>query len=401
MKRVFSLLILSAVSAFALVVRAETRQWDEGELRWSDFKGNPAIKATPTYFKGFLKVVTDIEQEGTSRFRTELKYATSAVALMDMTQSYADSVARTPQMLRYHQLQFDMLEIVRRRLQADLNSGMAGIEADNRTAYYQRIYEEQLLDLAQSTVNGSNDRRLQDYEYLVRKQLDEYLRPAVPEVSPGAFHVGWFAGTGVLIPTGEIADLFDYAWVFNIGLQGGYRRWVLKADISYGQPKLENPLADPFGRTLAENRRYQADGSYAKQLSGSVSIGYRVVDSKRFAVTPHIGGGWVNYSWNYAEFENTQPGQPATGWEMASPMSKDSFHNFNFMCGVDLDWRFHTVVSDKPFFLSGRREQYTSSIRLTPYLMRQSYSSLSPEAKGFQIGVHLTYSGFIRALKIR
>jgi hypothetical protein len=169
-----------------------------------------------------------------------VRFATSAVALMDCNASYADSAYRTDQMLRYHQLQFDMLEIVRRRLQADLNSGMTGIEADNRVAYYQRIYNEQTSDLARATVNGSNDQRLQQYEYMTRKQLEEQLLPSVPEVKPGDWQAGWFVGTGCLIPTGGISDLFNYAWLFNIGLSGGYKNLILKADISYGQPDIHN-----------------------------------------------------------------------------------------------------------------------------------------------------------------
>lgn len=381
-----------------LSATADTRQWEEGPLRWSDFSGNPVMKATPTYFKGELKIVTDIEQKETSRFSSETTFAISAVAVMDKSSSYADTAYCSPQALRYHQLQFDMLEILRRRLQSDLNNGMAGLEADSRRAYYQRIYEEQLSDLARATVNGSNDRRLQDYEYMTRKQLDEYMLPGVPEVVSGKFYAGWFAGTGVLVPTGEISGLFDYAWIFNIGLYGGYQRWMLKADISYGQPDMKNPLHDPFGRTWGESRRYMASDSYSKQLSGSVAIGFRIVDSKRFAVTPHIGGGWTNYAWNYAEYEYDTT---ADTWDIASAVDKDSFHDFNIMGGIDFDWRFHTVVSEKPFFMSGKREQYTSSLRLTPYIIYQSYSSLAPSVGGVQVGVNLTYSGFVRALKIR
>ena len=217
MKRFVSILVAS-VAALAAFASPSTRQWDEGPLKWSDFKGNPAIKSTTSYFKGFLKTVTDIEHEGKTRFNSDVRFATSAVALMDCNASYADSAYRTDQMLRYHQLQFDMLEIVRRRLQADLNSGMTGIEADNRVAYYQRIYNEQTSDLARATVNGSNDQRLQQYEYMTRKQLEEQLLPSVPEVKPGDWQAGWFVGAGCLIPTGGISDLFNYAWLFNIGL---------------------------------------------------------------------------------------------------------------------------------------------------------------------------------------
>lgn len=390
----FSILLsIATVGAFA-----SSRQWGEGPLKWEDFSGNPVMKTTPTYFKGILKTVTDIEESGESRFNSDMTYSTSAVAIMDMNQSYADSAYRTPQALRYHQLQFDMLEIVCRRLQADLNSGMAGLEADSRRAYYQRIYDEQMADLARTTVNGSNDQRLQEYEYMVRNQLDTYLMPHAPEVIQSKFYAGWFAGTGVLVPTGDLADLFGYSWVFNIGLYGGYRHWMLKADISYGQPDMKHPSADPFGRTWAEGHQYRATDSYTKQLSGSVAVGFRAIDTKRFSVTPYVGGGWTNYAWNFAEYEYDKA---QDSWKLASSIEKDSFHNFNIMAGIDLDWHFHSTVSDKPFFISGKREQYTSSLRLTPYFMYQSYSSLSPSIKGFHVGFSLTYSGFIRALTIR
>lgn len=62
MKRFVSILVAS-VAALAAFASPSTRQWDEGPLKWSDFKGNPAIKSTTSYFKGFLKTVTDIEHE--------------------------------------------------------------------------------------------------------------------------------------------------------------------------------------------------------------------------------------------------------------------------------------------------------------------------------------------------
>lgn len=395
--------IVASVVALAAFAYSDARQWDEGPLKWSDFCGNPAMKATTSYFKGYLKIVTDIDPGKHSKFNEDARFSTTAVALMDRSLSYTDTINQTDQMLRYHQLQFDMLEIVRRRLQADLNTGMAGIEADSRVAYYQRIYDEQIADLAKSTINGSNDQRLQQYEYLTRKQLDEYLLPRVPEVRPGKWNVGWFAGTGVLIPTGNIADLLNYGWMFNIGLTGGYRRIILKADISYGQPDIKhygesdfNPMSHP----VESGNSYRALNKYTKLLSGAVSVGYRVIDGKRFALTPHIGGGWTNYAWNGAEFEAVENEDESISWKMVSEAVKDSFHNFNFMAGIDFDWRFHTTVSDKSSFMSGKREQYTSSLRLTPFIICYNYSAITPASKGIQVGVNLTYSGFIRALRL-
>lgn len=388
---VFAMLLMIAAS-FAIDA-ADVRYWNNGPLEWSDFTGTPVMATTPTYFSGRLDMRTKVDRNEKSKFNTEMLYSTYALAVMDKNKSYADSASRTSRQLRYHQLQFDMLEVVRRRLQADLNSGMAGIEADNRLRYYQRLYDEQVADLARQTENGHNDAKLQEYEYFTRKQLDEFSLPAVPEVQPGKFNYGWFIGTGALIPTGGISDVFKSTWVFNIGLTVGYDRFAVKADISYGQSAFKNRRAELFG-TAGE----WAINSYANQLSGSVSVGFRVVDAKHFSLTPHIGGGWGNYGWNIADFEK----EPDTGtYRIASDVRKISVRDFNFMAGIDFDWHFHTVVSDKPFFLSGRREQYVSSLRLTPYVMRQCYSKFTPERAGYQVGVMLSYVGIARALGIK
>ena len=261
---------------------------------------------------------------------------------------------------------------------------------------YQNLYDEYVADIAVRTVNGSNDNRLQEEEYFVRKQLDAFLLPAVPEVKPGKFSYGWYIGTGALIPTGDIADAFGYAWLFNIGLTAGYDRLFLKADISYGQPRLDDVRKELFGR---ENE--WAVNRYANQLSGVVALGYRVLDTKHFAITVNVGGGWTNYAWDVADFvlnTDNPDNNPEIEYVRNSEIRRNTIHNFNYMAGLDFDWNFHTAVSDKPFFLSGRREQYTSSLRLSPYFMHQKYSKLSPQRSGYQIGIMLSYSGLARAL---
>lgn len=396
-------IIFSIIAFFAVIsthaADSDIRYWNEGPLAWSDFEGTPAMRTTPTFFRGVLEIKTNITQEEKTRFNIETSITTQAIAVMYKKLSYADSAYCSDRLLRYHQLQFDMLEVLRRRLQADLNSGMTGIEADKRLKHYQNLYDEQLADLARFTVNGSNENRLQEEEYMVRKQLDEFLLPAVSEVTPGKFSYGWFIGTGAFMPTGDISSVFGYSWLFNIGLTLGYDRVFLKGDISYGQPKLDDVRNELFGvsREWAVNR-------YANQLSGVVALGYRVVDLKSFAVTVNVGGGWTNYAWDVADYkvnDKNTDNNPETEYIIDSEIRRRTIHNFNYMFGIDFDWNFHTVVSDKPFFLSGRREQYTSSLRLSPYVMHQKYSNLVPSRDGFQVGIMLQYTGLARALGIK
>ena len=91
MRRLF---LLFSVSIFAFLAGAVTRQWDEGPLTWSDFKGEPSLKTSTSYLKGVLKTETEIEQQSKSKFKTDYRYATSAVALMDCSASYSDSAYR-------------------------------------------------------------------------------------------------------------------------------------------------------------------------------------------------------------------------------------------------------------------------------------------------------------------
>ncbi len=388
-------LLLAAGNAFA---DNDIRYWSDGPLKWSDFTGTPAMRTTATFFRGNLEIKTVVDEKDRSRFNKETSITTSAEAVMYKQLSYADSAHCTSQLLRYHQLQFDLLELMRRRLQADLNTGMTGLEADKRLKYYQNIYNEQIVEVARHTVNGSNDNRLQEEEYFVRKQLDEFSLPKVSEVKPGKFAYGWFIGTGALIPTGDISDVFNYAWLFNIGLTAGYDRFYLKADISYGQPRLVDVRKEVFGVPFE-----WATNKYANQLSGVALLGYRLVDAKAIAVTVNVGGGWTNYAWDVATYglNLDNPGGQEQEYRIASEIRCRSLHNFNYMFGLDFDWNFHTVVSDKPFFLSGRREQYTSSLRLSPYVMHQKYSALNPSKSGFQVGITLSYTGIARALGLK
>ena len=134
------------------------KSWSDGPLTWNDFLGQAVIKDEPSYMKAYL-AITPAEM---SSSKTNVLYRLEASALMNTTVSFADNKFRTAQRLRYHQLQFDVLEYMRRRLQAELNTGISGLEAENTLRYYQQLYDERILRIAENTQNGANDNRLQE-----------------------------------------------------------------------------------------------------------------------------------------------------------------------------------------------------------------------------------------------
>ena len=169
---------ITTATAAAAADNADALRWSERTLQWSDFIGSSVLDGATSY----MKAVLDMEA-----YQKQVSGNTTinlgAVAKMIRSESCApNSIGRTRQRLRYHQLQFDLLEVMRRRLQTDLNSGMTGINADNRLKYYRNLYAEQLMAVDEETDNGRNDNKLQEWEYFTRKNLEEMGLPPVPTV---------------------------------------------------------------------------------------------------------------------------------------------------------------------------------------------------------------------------
>ena len=70
------------------------------------------------------------------------------------------------------------------------------------------------------------------------------------------------------------------------------------------------------------------------------------------------------------------------------------------MASIDFDIKFHKHVGDTPFFLTGQREEFTSSIRISPFVARASFAKPVPAIEGYYVGVNVTYTGIARALRL-
>ncbi|MGN0214148.1 MAG: hypothetical protein ACI4AH_04990 [Muribaculaceae bacterium] len=401
--RIFSLLLSLAAlfASFSLSAADKVlKSWDEGALVWDDFQGQAMIEGEPSYLKAFLA----INPTEMSSNKTKALYRLEANAFVNTTSSFANTECRTNQRLRYHQLQFDVLEYMRRRLQSELNTGISGLEAENTLKYYQQLYAERVLRIAENTANGTNDNRLQEEEYLIRKQLDELGLPPVPTIGASNFCYGVQAGVGGIVPTGSISDDFSGCVIFSLGLTGGYNRLKLKADISFGQPSFNNDNIFNVPSAISGKPGQGNTDSYATYLGIGTTLGYTVFDNNRFSITPNVGGYWSSFGWkvdNY-RYENvtTDDGKNELV-RLVDSTEKVSLNNFNWIASIDFDIKLHKHVSDTPFFLTGQREEFLSAIRISPFIAHASYSKSVPPVKGYLVGVTVSYLGLARALRLR
>ena len=214
MKRLLTFFLICF--SFVEYTRAEDiidyKYWDEGKLTWDDFQDTLSLKGVPSAFNAFLRIEKTEKRDGNTRtIRPE------AQACFDKRHSFADRQIQNENLLRLFQLKYDLLEMYRRRLQTELNLGVVGIAADNRTRQYMDLYTEQSKKAEQETENGQNEIKLQEWEFYVTKELIENPAPSIPRISPRRFGYGFYLGTGASFPVGSIADYWDPAWQINVG----------------------------------------------------------------------------------------------------------------------------------------------------------------------------------------
>ena len=182
MKRLLTFFLICF--SFVEYTRAEDiidyKYWDEGKLTWDDFQDTLSLKGVPSAFNAFLRIEKTEKRDGNTRtIRPE------AQACFDKRHSFADRQIQNENLLRLFQLKYDLLE---------LNLGVVGIAADNRTRQYMDLYTEQSKKAEQETENGQNEIKLQEWEFYVTKELIENPAPSIPRISPRRFGYGFYLG---------------------------------------------------------------------------------------------------------------------------------------------------------------------------------------------------------------
>lgn len=386
MKRFLILLLI------ALLLPAYTRAeefadykfWNEGKLTWDDFQDTLSLKSVPAAFTAFLRIEKTKNRDGnTSTVRNE------AQACFDRRHSFADSTMRTDNQLRFFQLKYDLLEFYRRRLQTELNLGVVGIEADNRTRQYMDLYKEQSQKAEEETEHGQNEEKLQEWEFYVTKELIENPAPSIPRISPRRFGYGFYLGTGASWPVGDIEHYWDPAWQIHFGFDLSYINTHLLCDFSAGMARTRRDIRVQKGN-IHDVWLRNGHNSYT---SISLSLGQQLISTKYFALMPYAGCIWSGYS--------DQVKIPEGSNERATL----AYANFNWTAGICFDYRFSNTISMVPSFWRGHREIFTASIRTKIFINREQFKNFNAiqgdMIRGCKLGFSISCLGFSRLLQIK
>ena len=385
------LLIILIVLALPSFANDDIKLWSDGPLTWSDFHQlMPPTSSEPSRLEVELSA-TPQESGATARLE--------ARAIMHRNASPTSAAQSTPERLRYHQLQFDLLELMRRNLQQEINSGIDGATVEKRLRYYQDLYRQRARQIAQETKNGALEAAVSSWEENIEVQLNALGTPQVPQVTTMQGCYGFYAGVGYDRPLSSLYDNFGGSVMFHVGLTGGYKRFKIKADVAFGQPSYRNNNIfnidpDEEGRPLQGN-----NSSSATHIMSSVQLGYTILNQGRLSITPNVGGVYNHYGWDVANYSWSKDDD---GHDVRTITSteKRNLNCFSFIASIDFDINLSSRVTNTSLTGATHRERWTSSLRITPWVAHSKFNKCDPAVSGVHLGINISYLGLARLFRL-
>ena len=265
------------------------RFWDEGPLTWGDFKTESRFSnlKRDSYLSWGMNTVTDTIRTGNLTIRrfTSRTY-------LDKSETWVRNGCQTDQLLHYHQLGFDYVEMMRRMFQLELDSMfLGGTEQEEiHTLWLRRGEEFSAVYHAFDSIcaQGADTARMAQYERLTHETLASLDSTAaiLPDVR------NWKAPWTIslhplyLIPTGEARTYIRPSVAIGIT----FDKWIKRHWFS-----LEGNLYS--GKSLAA----YPEGNWAKGQSYNLTnwratYGYSVINSNYWQLTPRIGAATFGIS---------------------------------------------------------------------------------------------------------
>ena len=282
-QRILLLFLLLALTS-AVSAQNTKRSWDQGPLTWDDFTLLPSNRTGQSlleYELGFVPVHDTIDGIKS--------YYHLATAYMIPGASWVTSNSRTPELLRYHQVIFDMLEVERRNLQRSLNS------TDDPEEFREMLYASsdrlntRVAGFRNLTNDGSDTTNLASGEQQVRQELS--LLPAVyrPSYTPHPFGFISYFSLGASLPYGTMGQAFSPGLTIGYGFEILCKRHFLNLEAYLGELDARKDLA-LFGpnSSLLPTNLFVEKHAY-RFITINAGYGFMLVDSPRIQLAPVAG----------------------------------------------------------------------------------------------------------------
>ena len=300
-------LILFGFSFSLLACSAQTlRSWQKGPLTWNDFKTVVRDSAGEehgskrwrhegeehSYLEFSLDVVmAEEERDGVS------VWMESAVARIDRKKSWVDSAWRTPNELHYNQVIFDLVELYRRYMQSEIDTG-----GTPDVGEYMELLVADVDQFCHDSRYGADSATVERWDEFVHDLMAEaaadvaashadVMREVVPFSNyrtTQSFAMG--LGGGMQIVTGDLHHYFRNGGGVLFEYEMGYGRSLLDFGLYLGGSRCLDTL---WHKRNADQDLWRNDPLTVIDLKAD--YGFAAVESYRFRLAPFVGAGILGY----------------------------------------------------------------------------------------------------------
>lgn len=273
--------------ALSNVVSAQNyvHTWNMGPLTWNDFSHNSAVDGHCSYLEYYFQI--DDEQYHEVDGVTYAKPHVSAH--MAPFYSWADTNYRTPELLRYNQCIFALVEIYRRQLENDIQN----VPFYDRQQLFDRSMrrlEEDIHRVHQDTREGTDTAELCRWEQTVQTRLDSTNDSKQYGFVDAPYRWDFSIGMSYQAVCGQLGDVFRNGLGMSMNFGIGFKRFFWNNSMVIGGSRCRTNL---YNIKDSINDLYPNDELVVLNLY--TSLGYSVIDNNRMRLAPFAGYGLMGY----------------------------------------------------------------------------------------------------------
>ncbi len=280
MKRLLIVATLVVLASLAAVAQRPARSWQSGSLTWNDFRHHEAVDGRCSYLEYSLGIDQAVLRSNGVRYTIP-----QVQAFVDPALTWADTHYRSPALLRYNQVAFDMVELQRRMLQQEV-LGQPNADGQELVDRAMARLSDDIGRLETETAQGADTGAIHAWEAEVGRRLSLSDRDTVIGHFDAPFRWGLSMDAGLSFMGRQLHRHFSHGLGLGIYADLGLRRHFLVAGLS---------AAGSRCRADALNTRHMADDLYVNDplsvLHLFAAYGFAVVDDARFRVIPFVGYG--------------------------------------------------------------------------------------------------------------
>lgn len=366
MKKILTISILCMLFAVPTNAQNYIHKWKMGPLSWNDFVHRQEVDGHYSYLEYYMGYNYDSKEIDGVRISRP-----SADAYISAEFSWADTNYRTPELLRYNQCIFDLVEVYRRSLTSTLNSQLP-YDHDQLLDNTMKRLGEDVTRLEANTQQGLNVPELERWERDIKHMLDSTSHIGSYKFTDAPFRWGMSLGLGYSYAGGQLRDYFSPGLGMSMNLDMGWKKHFVMTGMYIGG-----------GRCRKDTIYTRKEGVFLLHTDDIVTLnlyaayGFSAIDNGRFRLTPFVGYGLMGYYYTPDEGSSMGPG------------------NGCFHFGLDFNKKFMNEISPD-FFpsedgMNAIHDMLTIDARL--YATYNNFQKIVGSPQGFtinfQIGIGL------------